>query len=250
MYVTYEEVPAPLKGGIVLAYKATNKDGTCMGKKYKVGRTYTLKGKLQLCKNGLHACRIMGDVFVYYDVSSPVLLVEILGDVLEDGNKLCTNKLKVIRKLSKDEIEEGITKSIDAFLYCGNVDDNVRVRDKIKQSEAAYNYCRYIKDRKEIRDRIICSWDACRYCQDVKDRKEVRKYITKSDDAFHYCQHVKDRKEIRDRMVDSSWACSYCMFIEDRKEVRDRITQPWDIEKYLLRVKDSAEMRKRLKEAT
>ena len=91
-------------------YKAFNKDMTCRGFQYEVGKTYTLDGELELCENGFHFCDILNDCYNYYPDNDDTIicLVEPLGNVVRSKykNKLATNKIKIVRQLSKEEIEQ------------------------------------------------------------------------------------------------------------------------------------------------
>ena len=47
-------------------YKATDKDMKCRGFQYELGKASEVKGDIELCKNGLHACEMPLDVLGYY----------------------------------------------------------------------------------------------------------------------------------------------------------------------------------------
>ena len=47
-------------------YKATDKDMKCRGFQYELGKASEVKGDIELCKNGLHACEMPLDVLCYY----------------------------------------------------------------------------------------------------------------------------------------------------------------------------------------
>ena len=91
------------------AYKVFNEDWTCRGFQYKVGKTYTLEGVLEMCENGFHACKKLTDCFSYYnfDPFNKVAIVELKGVVL-GGNedKQCTDCIEIIRELSWNEVLE------------------------------------------------------------------------------------------------------------------------------------------------
>lgn len=122
--------------------------------------------------------------------------------ILESGNKVGSEYLKIIRELEPEEFIKYMN-SNEAYLYCRLVKDIKEIRNKINNSFAAYAYCKYIKDRKEIRNKINDSYYAYCYCKDVKDRKDMRNKIVVSYWAYYYCINVKNRKEIKDRIVDS-----------------------------------------------
>ena len=50
-YNEYEK-PLPFK-----AWKAFNKDMTCLNQKYEEGKTYTFDGEIELCARGFHFCK-------------------------------------------------------------------------------------------------------------------------------------------------------------------------------------------------
>ena len=89
------------------AFKVFNSDWKCRDFQYVVGETYELSGELVICKNGFHACEKLSDCFSYYsfDPSNKVAEVEFLGDVVGvDGDKQATNKIKIVRELSWEEV--------------------------------------------------------------------------------------------------------------------------------------------------
>jgi len=90
-------------------YKAFNKDLTCRKFQFEIGKTYEHSGELSLCNSGFHFCTKLADCFSYYIFSDKPIIceVEILGKVLTDSqrdSKACTDKIKIIRKLSWDEV--------------------------------------------------------------------------------------------------------------------------------------------------
>lgn len=96
-------------------YKAFEKDFTCKGFHYEVGETYELGDgeKLEICKCGFHFCENLIDVFGYYvaDADTRVAEVEAFGDVKQIGTKLVTNKIKILREVSPDEIDALVGKA-------------------------------------------------------------------------------------------------------------------------------------------
>lgn len=88
-------------------YKVFNPDWTCIGFKYEVGKTYELKGKLQICVNGFHFCRNLAKCFRHYSPNpkNKVAEIEALGDIDSKDDKYCTNKIKIVRELSWSEVQ-------------------------------------------------------------------------------------------------------------------------------------------------
>ena len=81
-------------------YKATY-DFKCKNLTYEINNTYTLEGELILCEQGLHFCKNPDDLLDYYPYKSnlKILEIEVLGDVIDEGDKSVTNKLKVLREI-------------------------------------------------------------------------------------------------------------------------------------------------------
>ena len=109
-------------GEAFVAYKGFDVDDdgnlSCIGRVYKVGEVATQDGDLLICENGIHFCRKLKDVHRFYrldDEDVAVCEVEILGDVVDwgDGTKSCTNRLRVLRRLSEDEIFEKVNMGRD-----------------------------------------------------------------------------------------------------------------------------------------
>ena len=91
------------------AYKAFNKDLTCRGFQYEIGKTYEMKEKPIVCDRGFHACTKFDDVFNYYTWGKETRLceVELLGDIVDDSardSKVATNKIRIVRELTKKDL--------------------------------------------------------------------------------------------------------------------------------------------------
>ena len=87
---------------VMRRYKLMESDITCLGFQYEVGKEYTLDGKLEICENGFHFCETPFDCLEYYDNiegDKRLFLVESLGEVITEGNKSVTNKIKIIEEI-------------------------------------------------------------------------------------------------------------------------------------------------------
>jgi len=91
---------------MVKGYKVFNKDWTCENKQYSCPGVFEEYGKLEMCKHGMHFCKIAADCFSYYrfDTENHVAEVIASGTVLEEGNKCCTDKLEIVREIPWDEV--------------------------------------------------------------------------------------------------------------------------------------------------
>lgn len=93
------------------AYKGfnlnSNNELVCRDMIFRVGEIASVDGELALCRNGIHFCWNLNDINEYYNLRNSVICeVEILGDIVnqEDMKKSCTNRLKVLRILTKEEV--------------------------------------------------------------------------------------------------------------------------------------------------
>ena len=69
----------------IKAYKAMNKDMTCRGKQYEVGKTY-VEDEADCCNSGMHACTDPFDVLHYYQLGSSILFEVECGGKVSKGN--------------------------------------------------------------------------------------------------------------------------------------------------------------------
>ena len=89
-------------------YKVFNPDWTCRGFQFEVGEIYKEDVIPSCCKRGFHFCTELKDCFNYYSFNpnNKVAEIEALGDIDTERirNKHCTNKIKIIRELSWEEV--------------------------------------------------------------------------------------------------------------------------------------------------
>ena len=100
----------------MIGYKGFNKDMTCRGFQYEVGQTYGIDGNIELCSRGFHFCKKMSDVHNYYNLQDSDHIfceIEAIGDVKEGNDKCVTNKIKIIRQLTMQEVYELANKGKD-----------------------------------------------------------------------------------------------------------------------------------------
>ena len=94
--------------GTVKGYKVFNPDWTCRGFKYSVGETFEEEVELSVCNHGFHFCEKAIDCFNYYAFNPKNKVAEVLalGDIVTDGDKSCTNKIKIVREIPWAELLE------------------------------------------------------------------------------------------------------------------------------------------------
>ena len=104
-------------------YKALNEDMSSkygnmtyeLNKEYEIDKRF----KILMCKNGYHFCTKLINVFTYYPSDSRVFEIDTLdGEIIESKNKdkYCTSKIKLIREVSKEEINKYIEDNLDKLI--------------------------------------------------------------------------------------------------------------------------------------
>lgn len=128
------------------AFKGFKHDLSCRGFQYEIGKTYVFDGPPIKCLQGFHYCTSLRDVFVYYPrytyitnyqawydnhfnlcrIPNRYCIVEVLGDVDDnqstsyEDTKGVTNKIRIVKELSQDEIDDLLNKSelsIHTYLF-------------------------------------------------------------------------------------------------------------------------------------
>lgn len=81
----------------IKAYKAFDKDLSCRGFKYEVGKEYEETGYIKACEKGFHACPYPLDVFGYYaPAESRFCEVEQSGKIDDsERDKVCSSKIRI-----------------------------------------------------------------------------------------------------------------------------------------------------------
>src|SRR5690606_22888433 len=86
-------------------YKATY-NHKCRDQHFEIGKTYELEGEPIICEKGFHFCPNMSDVLKYYEYEPDefkLLEIEAVGEIVEKEDKACTNKIKILREVPKEE---------------------------------------------------------------------------------------------------------------------------------------------------
>lgn len=186
-------------------YKAFNFDMTCKGFQYEVGKTYELLwGKaLKICECGFHFCDILNACFQYYSEDECIVCeVEPLGRIIkhEYENKLVTDKIKIVKKLSKDEIEEQryIVQDGVTIIGCHALNDckllkNITIPSSVTRiGYGAFENCTLLESI-IIPDSVI-QIGACAfyYCISLESITIPNSVISIGTGAFHGCTSLRE----------------------------------------------------------
>ena len=84
----------------IIAYKGVNKDLTCRGFQYEIGKEYEEK-EVSVCEGGFHACENPFDVLGYYGdvLDNRFCKVEQSGTIKKDDKKQASSKIKVVAEI-------------------------------------------------------------------------------------------------------------------------------------------------------
>ena len=91
-------------------YKAFEAGWKCRDFQYEIGKTYELPEgqELKICECGFHFCKNPIDVFGYYNMTDDVLIAEVeaLGDIQQEGTKYCTDKIRIVREFTREQLKD------------------------------------------------------------------------------------------------------------------------------------------------
>ena len=185
-------------------YKAMNKDMSCRGFQYEIGKTYNLRRNqnLELCKRGFHFCDILANCFNYYTKGNCIICeIEPLGNVIHDENenKLVTDKIKIVRQLSNEEIkkeqyviQDGIEMvGDDCFDYCTDLKEVIIPNSVTAIGIGAFYGCCNLKEV-NIPDSVTYIGKYCfAYCTDLKEVTIPNSITYIGTYAFYNCTSLK-----------------------------------------------------------
>ena len=103
-------------------YKALNKDLTCRGFQFEIGKEYEHKGKIEPCESGFHFCESLADCYSFYPMSEDTRICEIsaTGDIKTDDNiKFVTNKIKIVREIKNPREKSNKNKTSTGYCNSG-----------------------------------------------------------------------------------------------------------------------------------
>jgi hypothetical protein len=98
--------------GVIKAFKGFTKDLKCLSHQYEIGKSYEVKGKTELCRNGFHSCENPLHVLRYYGATenNRFCEVEVDGEIVKanDDSKIASSKITIKAEITlKSLIESG-----------------------------------------------------------------------------------------------------------------------------------------------
>ena len=131
--------------GVVKGFKVFNPDWTCSPN----GNTkqYTCPGKFEeditpiRCGRGMHFCKKAADCFNYYNFNPENKVAEVVayGDIAEEGDKCCTNKLEIVREIPWAELLEIVNTGKGCTGLCNSGDCNSGNRNSGNRNSGDWN---------------------------------------------------------------------------------------------------------------
>lgn len=96
-------------GKIITGYKGFERDFTCRGMQYEVGKTYVLEGEPKLCERGFHFCTSPLAVFKHYAPTNRFAIVkanieDVIYDTAASSNKAVARRITIVREITLEEI--------------------------------------------------------------------------------------------------------------------------------------------------
>ena len=104
-------------------YKAFEKDLTCRGFQFEIGKEYEHKGTIKPCESGFHFCESLADCYNFYPMSEDTRICEVCatGDIDTDDNiKFVTNKIKIVREVKNPREKSNKNKTSTGYYNTGD----------------------------------------------------------------------------------------------------------------------------------
>lgn len=111
---------------MVKGYKVFDTNWQCRGKQYTCPGKFEEDIEPSVCDSGMHFCKVAANCFSYYDFDPDNRVAEVIayGDIAEEGDKCCTNKLEIVREIPWTELLEIINTGKGCTGKCNSGDYN------------------------------------------------------------------------------------------------------------------------------
>ena len=130
----------------IKGFKVFRPDWTCNPtgrnlKQYTCPGKFEEEGELNVCGHGMHFCQTAADCFNYYSFNSENKVAEVIayGEVRTDGDKLCTDKLEIVREIPWDEVLRIVNIGKKCTGLCNAGDNNTGNSNTGNRNTGDYN---------------------------------------------------------------------------------------------------------------
>ena len=119
--------------------KGFDKNLCCRGMQFEIGKTYDTGAKddeLELCSNTVfHYCDSIQKVHKHYrvDEDNRFCEIEVLGREISDGEKCGSNKIRIVREITADELN----------IMLGKINGNTGIFNTGDRNTGIFNSCNY-----------------------------------------------------------------------------------------------------------
>lgn len=101
-------------------YKALDMDMKAMygnRMQYEMNKLYSIEGRVVLCENGFHFCKEIERLEGYYPINnSRIFEVKASGKIVQHYGKYVAEKIKLVRELTKEEINDYFKQNQKKFI--------------------------------------------------------------------------------------------------------------------------------------
>ena len=110
----------------VKGYKVFEPDWTCRSKQYTCPGDFEEDLNPVACVRGMHFCINLADCFNYYSFNPENKVAEVVayGDITYEYDKACTNKLRIIREITWEEVLRMVNTGKDNSRLCNSGNRN------------------------------------------------------------------------------------------------------------------------------
>ena len=131
--------------GVVKGFKVFNPDWTCKDKQYGCPGRFEEDVTPSIYNKGMHFCKRASDCFNYYKFNTENKVAEVVayGDIAEEGDKCCTNKLEIVREIPWAELLEIVNMGKGCTGLCNSGDCNSGDRNSGNCNSGDWNECSF-----------------------------------------------------------------------------------------------------------
>lgn len=177
---------------MIKGYKVFNPDWTCRPNSHM--KQYTCPGKFEenispvRCGQGMHFCRRAADCFNYYSFNPENHVAEVIayGDIAEEGDKCCTNKLEIVREIPWAELLEIVNTGKGCTGLCNTGDRNTGDRNTGNWNTGNRNTGNRNTGDRNTGDWNTGDWNKCSFSNGCFNTVEPKIYLFNKPSEWTY----------------------------------------------------------------